>query len=32
MNWGPRSEIIVFGTPCKHRMRETYNSVYFSAL
>jgi hypothetical protein len=29
---GPRSEMMVFGTPCRHRMRETYNSSYFSAL
>lgn len=30
-NWVPRSEMMVFGTPCKHSMRSTYNSAYFLA-
>jgi hypothetical protein len=31
-NWGPRSEKMVLGTPCRHKMRAIYNSVYFSTL
>jgi hypothetical protein len=29
---GTSIKMTVFGTPCRHRMREIYNSAYFSAL
>src|SRR6187455_2558107 len=32
MNCGPRSDTMVFGTPCKLRIRAMYNSAYVATV